>query len=214
MIEAVLWDMDGTLVDSEDIAVEALGLAMAEAGINAPPDLKERVVGRSSDEIYGILAADFGLSMDPLQWEKRKHHYYFLRASALRGYSDAVYSWRRFEAAGIRQAVVSNSDRAIVDINLRAAGLIRPGLITVSRNDVRLGKPDPEGYLRAAWLLGTPPERCLIVEDSTSGAAAALAAGISTVFVPHSLVPAPKDVHLLSSMRELEERLLSGLLTV
>lgn len=208
MIRAVLWDMDGTLVDSEDIAVEALGCAMQEAGLSPPPDLKARVVGRSADEIYAIIARDFGLQADPLEWERRKHHHYFRAAEKLRGYDDAVATWRSLAAAGIRQAVVSNSDRAIVDVNLRAADLVRPGLVTVARNDVLLGKPHPEGYFRAAYLLRVEPQECLIVEDSSSGAAAALAAGIETVFVPHSHSAPPEGVRWLTSMAELEERVL------
>ncbi len=208
MIKAVLWDMDGTLVDSEDIAVEALGCAMKEAGLSPPCDLKERVVGRSADEIYDIIVRDFGLNADPLDWERCKHHHYFLAAERLRGYDDAVGTWHRLAAAGVRQAVVSNSDRAIVDVNLRAAGLVRPGLVTVARNDVLLGKPHPDGYFRAAYLLGVEPHECLIVEDSSSGAAAALAAGIETVFVPHSHTAPPKGVLWLSSMTQLEDRAL------
>ncbi|SDN04558.1 HAD family phosphatase [Ensifer sp. YR511] len=204
-LEAVLWDMDGTLVDSEDIAVEALYLAMAEAGLTGPPDLKERVVGRASDEIYQLIVEGFGLNMDPLEWEKRKHHHYFKAASALKAFDEALETWHRLDASGIHQAVVSNSDRAIVDINLRAAGLLRPGLITISRNDVRKGKPEPEGYLRAAYLLGVAMENCLVVEDSTSGAIAGLASGMETVFVPHSIMPAPTGVRQLHSLRELEE---------
>lgn len=208
MIKAVLWDMDGTLVDSEDISVEALGCAMKEAGLLPPPDLKERVVGRSADEIYTIIVRDFGLAADPLEWERRKHHHYFRASERLKGYDDAVETWHRFAAAGIGQAVVSNSDRAIVDVNLRAAGLARPALVTVARNDVLLGKPHPEGYFRAAYLLGVEPCECVIVEDSGSGAAAALAAGIETVFVPHSHSTPPDGVLWLSSMAELECRVL------
>ncbi len=205
MIKAVLWDMDGTLVDSEGIAVDALALAMTEAGCTPPPDLMRRVVGRSADEIYRYVTREHGLRADPLEWERRKHFHYFRAAEALRGFDDAVKTWRRLEAGGIGQAVVSNSDRTIVDVNLRAAGLVRPGLVTVARNDVRQGKPHPEGYLRAAYLLGVEPHQCLVVEDSVSGAAAGRAAGMETVFVPHSHSRAPDGVRMLASMAALED---------
>ncbi|SDA61730.1 HAD family phosphatase [Sinorhizobium sp. NFACC03] len=208
MIKAVLWDMDGTLVDSEGIAVSALALAMEEEGLTPPTDLMQRVVGRSADEIYRDMVNTFGLRASPLEWERRKHHFYFRAADQLRGYDDAVLTWHRLDAANIRQAVVSNSDRAIVDVNLRVAGLARPGLVTVARNDVLRGKPDPEGYLRAAYLLGVEPRECLIVEDSASGAAAALSAGIETVFVPHSHSAAPAGVRTLSSMSQLQQEVL------
>jgi beta-phosphoglucomutase-like phosphatase (HAD superfamily) len=203
--KAVLWDMDGTLVDSEPLAVEALRLAMAEAGLPPLPDLHDRVVGRAADDLYRWFVTDFGLSLDPLTWERRKHHHYFLAAaSGLRGFAAALACWQRLDLAGVAQAVVSNSDRAIVDVNLRAVGLARPGLITVSRNDLRRGKPDPEGYLRAAWLLQVAPADCLVIEDSDSGAAAGLASGIRTLFVPHATGPVPAGATRLAEMAELD----------
>jgi HAD superfamily hydrolase (TIGR01509 family) len=203
-IKAVLWDMDGTLVDSEVIGIAAFRLAMLEAALEPPADLHQRASGRSSDDLYRWMVEEFGLTSDVAHWESRKHHHYFRAVDGLKGFGEAVDSWQRFSAAGIAQAVVSNSDRMIMDVNLAAAGLARPGLVTVARNDVRKGKPDPEGYLRAAWLLGVEPEECVIVEDSTSGAAAGLASGMRTFFVPHSTMMAPAGVTPLASMAELE----------
>ena len=200
--KAVLWDMDGTLVDSEAIAVEALATALAEQRIARPADLYERVVGRTADAIYEWLAQEHGLTPDFIAWEMRKHHHYVANAVELKGFAAAIDVWHRLDALGIAQAVISNSDRMIVDINLNAIGLTKPGLVTVSRNDLRRGKPDPEGYLRAAWLLGADPECCLIVEDSLSGAAAGIASGMTTVFVPHATVPAPMGVSALSNMND------------
>ncbi|MFB2551922.1 HAD family hydrolase [Ensifer soli] len=204
-ITAVLWDMDGTLVDSETIAIAALALAIAEQGITPPEDLHHSAAGRAADDLYRWMRDAYGLGLDPLAWERRKLHHYMRQADALRGFDAAIACWRRFEATGIAQAVVSNSDRLIMDVNLRAVGLARPGLVTVARNDVRKGKPDPEGYHRAAHLLGAAPGACLIVEDSLSGAAAGLASGMPVVFVPHATVPAPAGVRPLSGMEELEE---------
>lgn len=208
--KAVLWDMDGTLVDSEFIAVEALRRVMLDVHIDVPSDIHHMVAGRSSDDIYRWAVDNYGLTLDPQSWEKRKHQQYFLAAHQLAGFADAIGTWRRLERAGIAQAVVSNSDRAIMDVNLRSAGLIGPGMITVSRNDVRNGKPDPEGYLRAAWLLNIEPGSCVIIEDSPSGAAAGLAAGMTTFFVPHSTVTAPQGVRQLVSMAELEDMVLGS----
>lgn len=203
-LKAVLWDMDGTLVDSERFAVEALQQAMTEAGLPIPGDLYDSVVGKAADDIFRWLVDDHGLSMDSVSWEKRKHHHYFLRAENLKGFLPALSTWEIFAKRGIPMAVVSNSDRAIVDVNLRSVGLARPGLVTVSRNDIRKGKPDPEGYLRAAWLLGVNTHECAVIEDSYSGAKAGLAAGMKTFFAPHSTVAAPNGVYQLNSMLELE----------
>lgn len=207
-IKAVLWDMDGTLADSEHIAVEALRLAMVEAGLRVPDDLYETVVGCAADDLYRRFVRDLGLSLPLVVWEQRKHAGYFAAIGGLRGFEAALATWRRFEQAGIAQAVVSNSDRMIVDANLRAIGLSRPGLISVSRNDLRQGKPAAEGYLRALWLLGCSPDQAVVVEDSASGAAAGLAAGIRTVFVPHATVAAPAGVEALADMAALERLVL------
>lgn len=202
-IRAVLWDMDGTIVDSEHIAVEALRRAMQENGLPDLPDLYDRVVGKAADVVYRSFVEEFGLRLDPVSWELRKHHHHFAAADAIHPFPEAITAFRKFERAGIGQAVVSNSDRAIVDVQLRLAGLSRPGLITVSRNDVRIGKPDPEGYLRAAWLLNAAPAECLVVEDSLSGAAAGLAAGMRTAFVSHATVEAPAGTIPLAAMQDL-----------
>jgi HAD superfamily hydrolase (TIGR01509 family) len=200
---AVLWDMDGTLIDSEHIAVEALRRAMAEVGLPVPADLHDRVVGRAADELYAWFVRDFGLSLVPVAWELRKHFHHFRASDRLKGFAPAIDAFRHLEAAGVPQAVVSNSDRTIMDKQLGLVGLTRPGSITVARNDVRRGKPDPEGYLRAAWLLDVAPADCIVVEDSPSGAAAGLAAGMVTLFVPHATARAPDGTHRLGDMSDL-----------
>lgn len=184
--KAVLWDMDGTLIDSEHVAVDALRAALAEVGIPEIPDLHDRVVGRSADELYRWFVTDFGLTLDPVAWERRKHHHHLAAADHIVGFPEALAVFHTLEANGVQQAIVSNSDRVIVDFQLRRVGLSRPGLITVARNDVREGKPKPEGYLRAAWLLDHDPADCLVMEDSPSGVAAGLAAGMPTWIVPHA----------------------------
>lgn len=203
MIKALLWDMDGTLVDSEHIAVAALQKAMVEAGLKVPENLMEIVMGRAADDLYRSFQSELGLRMDPIEWERRKHHHYFEGIAALTSFAPAMAVWRQAEAQGLAQAVVSNSDRAIVDANLRAVGLAQPGLVTISRNDVRHGKPAPEGYLRAAWLLGVEPAETLVIEDSASGAAAGMAAGMKTAFVPHAIGKPPAGAYPLREMSDL-----------
>lgn len=197
--------MDGTLLDSEPIAVKALSACLSEQGITSPIDLHESVIGRSADGVHAWLVREHGLALDFVAWEKRRHHHYMSLAGRLTGFEPSIKMWRVLEANGILQAVVSNSDRAIVDVNLRAAGLARPGLVTVSRNDLRRGKPDPEGYLRAAWLLRVDPDECVIIEDSLAGASAGIASGMMTMFVPHATVPAPMGVTWLKQMEDLLE---------
>ena len=197
MTVGVLWDMDGTLIDSEPVAADAMQLALAEVGISGLSGLHDWALGRAADEIYRWLVANHGLVEDEICWEERKLRHHLAEAERLRAFPDAIEVFRNLEAAGIPQAIVSNSDRMIMDRQLGSVGLSRPGLVTVSRNDVRNGKPDPEGYLRAAWLLGCEPTDCCVVEDSPSGIAAGRAAGATTFAVPHASPEFGSDITLL-----------------
>lgn len=195
--KAVLWDMDGTLIDSEPTALDALAKAIREVGIPHIAELDEHALGRSADSIHEWLRRDHGLSEAPANWERRKHRHHLASVGELQAFRDSLRTYRALEAAGIPQAVVSNSDRLIMDAQLGRIGVTKPGLVTISRNDVRLGKPDPEGYLRAAWLLEVDPQDCVVIEDSPSGVAAGRAAGMLTCSVPHCLPTAKADLALL-----------------
>ena len=128
---------------------------------------------------------EFGLTLPFDDWIRRKYAYYLSHAARAEAARRA--RWRFFATCsgmGVVQAVVSNSDRLIVDANLRAVGIVEPGMKTVSRNDVRDGKPDAEPFLRAAWLTGIDPADTVVMEDSFTGARAGLAAGMRTIFWP------------------------------
>src|SRR5690606_2648844 len=95
----------------------------------------------------------------------------------------------------------------VVDANLRAVDLVYPGLHTVSRNDVRQGKPHPEPFLRAAWLAGVEPRDAVAIDDSWTGAQAALAAGMKTIFWPESPMAGPDGALNLNSIDEVRAEL-------
>ncbi|NJO38457.1 MAG: HAD family phosphatase [Rhizobiales bacterium] len=196
--------MDGTLVDSEPLHEEALVSALARQGLTPPPDFHDHIVGRDAREVHRWCQHHLGLSLPLRDWLRLKYRVYFATVETLQAREGAVDLFLRLRAAGHPQAVVSNSDRLVVNANLDAAGINDPGLITVSRNDVRDGKPGGEPYLRAAWLLGVEPVDCLVVEDSTTGARAGLAAGMRTLFWPQTDLAAPKGAVAVSSLQDLE----------
>ena len=88
------------------------------------------------------------------QWRRLKYSYYTAHAAEIAVRPGALEAWRIFEQSGLRQALVSNSDRIVVNANIRVLGLETPGFISVSINDVVRGKPDPEPYERAATFSG------------------------------------------------------------
>lgn len=198
MPKAVYWDMDGTLIDSEPLHERALAAALDSVGIEPPHDLHQRVLGQAALPVYEMLRDEFGLSIPFGDWIRRKYGHYMQHAHTLKPRPGAVEIFRDLQRKGVVQAVVSNSDRLVVDANLRAIGVQEPGIKSVSRNDVRQGKPDAEPFLRAAWLTGIDPAETFVMEDSFTGASAGLAAGMKTIFWPQDLgdIEAPRGALL------------------
>ncbi|MEP9372153.1 HAD family phosphatase [Mesorhizobium sp. KR1-2] len=205
--KAVYWDMDGTLIDSEPLHALALATVLKSLGITPPDDLHERVVGIAAVPVYEMLQDEFGLKLPFDDWILRKYVYYMEHLGTLKPRVGAVEVYRDLRAQGMPLAVVSNSDRLIVEANLRVIGVDRPGLKCVTRNDVRNGKPDPEPFLRAAWLTGIDPAETYVVEDSRAGATAGVAAGMRTLFWPQEPMDTPRGAIRVSSLDELRAHL-------
>lgn len=205
--KAVFWDMDGTLTDSEPLHEAALIAALRSAGVTPPSDLHERVLGISAWPVYEMLRDEHGLALPFDEWIVRKYDHYWPLVAGLKPRPGAVEIFNELRALGVAQAVVSNSDRMVVDANLSAVGLAYPGMRTVSRNDVREGKPHPEPFLRAAWLAGVDPGDAVAVDDSWTGATAALAAGMKTIFWPEKPMAGPEGALNLNSVAELRAEL-------
>jgi sugar-phosphatase len=169
-IAAVLFDMDGTLVDSDAAVERAWRTWATEFGVDpdaalavahgAPAERTVRLMlpGLTGDGVASAAARQLELQYDDLS-----------DVVATRGAHGLL--------AGLRLpwAVVTSADLRLAKARLGAAGIEAPVLVTVE--DVRAGKPDPEGYLRAAELLGVAARDCLVVEDAEVGVAAGRAAG-------------------------------------
>lgn len=205
--KAVFWDMDGTLVDSEPLHEAALVAALRSVGIAPPVDLHERVLGVAAWPVYEMLRDDFGLGLPFDDWIVRKYDHYLPMVETLKPRPGAIEVFNALRALGVEQAVVSNSDRLVVDANLSAVGLLYPGMRTVSRNDVIDGKPHPEPFLRAAYLAGVDPADAFAVDDSLTGAMAGLAAGMKTIFWPEAPMAGPHGAVVVNSAGELRAAL-------
>lgn len=175
-IQAVLCDMDGTLVDSDDSVDRAwitwsqrygvdpdVALAIAHG---APADVTVR---RLRPDLSEEQVADAAADQLRMQYEDVGD------VIPTRG---ALRLVETLDRRALGWAVVTSADRRLAAIRLARVGISPPVLVTVE--DVVAGKPDPEGYLRAAAILGVPPERCLVVEDTDVGLQAGRSAGAST----------------------------------
>ena len=187
-ISAILWDLDGTLVDSEPAHRAAMDAVLAEFALTVPADFHARMLGVNESGVHAALVKETGTSVSQLEWSCRKWAHYQRHAAAIRSRGDMAQVVEDLAARGIPMAVVSNSTADEVAITLSTTGLDRILTTTVSIADVSRGKPDPEGYLLGARRIGARPAECLVVEDSPVGAAAGLAAGMRVILHPQAAV--------------------------
>ena len=207
MLKAIIFDMDGVLVDSEPFILEAATQMLAEHGLTAQQEDFKPFVGAGEDRFVGGPAEKYGLTLDIPAAKARTYAIY---DEITRGHLEPLSGVRDFIAAaramGLRLAVASSADRIKIGINLREIG-IDPGSFDaiVSGEDVENKKPSPDIFLVAAERLGALPAECIVVEDAVTGVAAAKAAGmrclaLTTSFTPDQLAGADWIARDLSSV--------------
>ena len=197
-MDAVLWDMDGLLVDSEPLWTIAEIELAALLGGTWTDEIKAQVVGTRLDVAVPAILRHYG-APDTAAQVAESSAWLLDRMVALYGGTSALMPGAAellaaVDAAGVPQALVSSSYRVLVDAVL-ASG-VGPFALTVAGDEVTHGKPHPEPYLTAAAKLGADPRRCVVLEDAPSGVAAGEAAGCAVVAVPSvtgvAFEPAPR----------------------
>ena len=186
--KAVLWDMDGTLVDSEELHWIAWRNTMANEGVvitrkqflatfgqrndsiipswlgSAASSERIERIGQAKEELYRELVQRVGIAPEP-----------------------GVAAWLdRLHKDGWQQAIASAAPRANIDAVLEALSVDHLFQAIVSAEDVQRGKPDPEVYLLAASRLGVPAERCIVVEDAKAGIEGARRASMRSIGISHN----------------------------
>ncbi len=202
-MQAVLWDMDGTLVDSEKLWDVAMHALYARLGGTLTPEVRAQTVGGSADSVMRIVYADLGLDPDPTSMAESADwlhdHTGQLFAAGLPWCAGARELLDELAAQEVPMALVTNTRRSLTESALDSIGR-RYFAATVCGDEVEHAKPAPDLYIRAARLLGLDPARCLAIEDSVTGTAAAEAAGCPVLVVPNDIaVPAsPRRRHVRS----------------
>jgi beta-phosphoglucomutase len=190
-IEAVIFDMDGVLTDSEPLITAAAVAMFQEKGLAVQPEDFRPFVGTGDDRYIGGVAAKYNFALDLPSARKRTYEIYLERVpSGLEAFPGAVELVGACKNAGLKVAVASSADRIKIDANLKKIGL-PPQMwdAIVTAEDVLHKKPAPDIYLASARKLGLPPERCVAVEDAVSGVQAAKAAGMRCVAVAQTFPP-------------------------
>jgi HAD superfamily hydrolase (TIGR01509 family) len=189
MIEAVVFDLDGVIVDSEPVWEQVRRQVVAEQGGHWPPEAQQRLMGMSTGEWARYLSQDLGVGLPPntvaaMVIERMQARYRDgvpLMPGAVGAVRELATRWPL--------GLASSSPPALINAVLDGAGLRECFRVALSTEQVSRGKPAPDIYLAVTDLLGFAPEACAAVEDSTNGLRSAAAAGLQVIAVPHPRYP-------------------------
>jgi len=211
---AVVFDMDGILIESEPIWDKVRRRMAAEDGLSWPDGSTPIMMGLSTREWAEHMTDVIGI---PGMWEEVAQRTIDgvageYASGGLPVLPGAVEAVRRM-AGLVPTAIASSSPRRLIDLVVSRLDLGDALTVTVSTEEVARGKPFPDGYLRACELLGSDPARSVAVEDSTNGVRSAFAAGMKVVCVPPGFHPPAEDTlalcaAVLDSLDDLTEELL------
>ncbi|MEH0824474.1 MULTISPECIES: HAD family hydrolase [unclassified Micromonospora] len=200
MVDAVLFDLDGVIVDSEPVWEEVRRAYVAEHGGIWQPDTQRRLMGMSTAEWAEYLSGELGVDRPAEQVATEvvteMARRYAQRVPLIDG-ADAVV---RRMAARWPLGLASSSPTRLIGAALDATGLAGAFGATLSTEETARGKPAPDVWLAVAQRLGVDPARCVAVEDSSNGVRSAAAAGCRVVAVPHTSYPLDPDAEALAAV--------------
>jgi len=187
---AVVFDMDGLLVDTETVVFRAMQRAAVAIGGEMPFATFQRMVGLQHAHSDLILIEHFGEGFDLPAWSAEINaHFREALAAGIALKAGAVEILDRLDELGLPRAIATSSSLASVHASLGPHSLVDRFHALVTRDVQTRGKPHPEPFLKAAEALGVDPADCLALEDSHNGVRAASGAGMMTVMVPDMLDP-------------------------
>lgn len=185
-IEAVIFDLDGLIIDSEPLQWKAMNIALEPLGMQITESQWIGMVGRKTAENLDLLKKEHGLEMNLVEVEAAKNEAYrtIIRQELkpMPGLPHAIEVCRK---ARLRLGVASSSVRPDIEVILGSLGMLDIFDIIVSGDQVSEGKPNPAIFLKAAQLLRVDPRHCLVLEDTVYGVVAAKSAGMLCIAIPN-----------------------------
>jgi HAD superfamily hydrolase (TIGR01509 family) len=196
-VEAVIFDMDGLLLDTESLYRVAMVTAASGMGYDFPDEFCQSMVGTAEAELHAILHQRFGVDF-PIGrlFTDCESEMWRLLEAALPVKPGAAELIAELATRKLPMAVATSTVRRIAEQHLKRAGFFDHFGAVCTREDVTRGKPHPDLFLKAANDLGVPAKRCLVLEDSYHGIRAAHAAGAMAIMVP-DMLPATDELRAL-----------------
>ncbi|GHJ25722.1 MULTISPECIES: HAD family hydrolase [Streptomyces] len=192
ILPAVIFDLDGTLVDSEPLYYQAGRRTLERYGITGFTwEEHTEFIGIGTRETLETLRGRYGIDAPVEELLAVKNRHYLELAAATEAFPAMRALVERLSAAGHPLAVASGSSRSAIASALKATGLEALLPVQVSAEDVGRGKPEPDVFLAAARLLAVDPAECVVIEDAGPGVEAARRAGMRCIAVPYAAGPSP-----------------------
>ena len=193
MIAAVVFDMDGVIVDTEQVWDEVREALVADWGGRYSAAAQRAMMGMSSVEWSRYMHDELGIAQTPEEINEEVVRRLLERYRTALPLVEGAVAVVSELSASLPLAVASSSNRPLIDAVLEAAGITACFSATVSSEEVARGKPSPDVYLEAARRLGVEPGACVAVEDSANGIRAAAAAGMRVIAYPNRQYPPDPD---------------------
>lgn len=180
--KAVIFDMDGVLVDSEPVIEAAAIAGLKEYGVDAEPEDFKPFIGAGEDRYIGGVSEKYGVPYK-LEMKDRVYEIYLeIVDNKLKVFSGTADVLKKLNENNYKLALASSADKVKIKANLRVADIPRTIFASIiSGEEVTNTKPDPEIYKKSADSINMPPDKCVVVEDAVHGVEAARAAGMTCI---------------------------------
>ena len=190
-IKTVIFDMDGTIIDSEPISKAGWYKGIEHHGLEMPDELFAHLLGRGIDTAKQLLMDYYGpdFNFENVLTVRREHVKAHIDRHGLPMKKGLIYLLDKLDSLGIKKCIATSAGQADMEYRLNSLNLLSRFDGFVSGDQIENGKPHPEIFLKAAKLMETEPANCIVLEDSLTGVAAAYNAGIKVIMIPDMVQP-------------------------